>query len=330
MKQLTIGNNDAGQRLDRFLAKTFPDLPASLCYKSIRLKRIKVNRKRAQGNQRLEAGDTVELFLADAFLNAPTDKPLFLSAQGRVRIVYEDENLLLLDKPPGLLCHEDAQEQRDTLINRVLRYLYDTGQYIPAQEQSFTPSLCNRIDRNTQGIVAAAKNAAALREMSALIRERRMEKYYLCVVHGKPDKPHAVLRGYHTKDGQQNRVTITPAMRPGAKTAVTEYWLLYEKDGLSLLGVQLHTGRTHQIRAHLAAVGCPLMGDTKYGDWHPRPGAKYQALCSYGVRFPTLPDTSVLSRLSDKAFCLEGIEFITKYFPQIQKTDLQNKQWMVH
>ncbi|MCI8443371.1 MAG: RluA family pseudouridine synthase [Provencibacterium sp.] len=315
MKQLIIGENDAGQRLDKFLHKAFPDLPSSLCYKYIRLKRIKVEGARARPEQKLQPGQRLSLYIADEFLGEAGKKPLFLSASGEVRVVYEDASTLLVDKPAGLLCHEDAREKRDTLSNRLLRYLYEKGEYDPGREQSFTPALCNRIDRNTQGLVMAAKTAAAQRELCEAIRERMLDKRYFCVARGKLPHSRDRLTGYHTKDSASGEVCITPYPRPGAKTAVTEYRVLAFDGERSLLEVLLHTGRTHQIRAQLAAIGHPLEGDAKYGVHHLQPGGlRFQALCSFSLRFHSLPESWSISYLSGREFQAGEVDFARFYF----------------
>ena len=299
MRTLTIEKNDAGQRLDKFLTKRLPNLPQSLLYKYIRTKRIKRNGKRAQISDRLAQGDTIELYIHDDFFARGAPQYDFLRAAKKLDIVYEDDNLLLLNKKVGLLSHPDETEYVDTLIGRVKRYLYEKGEYDPSQEQSFTPSLVNRIDRNTCGIVMAAKNAEALRELNRIVKTRQLDKLYLCVVHGKPVKETDILEGYLLKDEKKNRVQVLHTPRDGAKEIRTQYRVLDTYRDLSLLEVQLLTGRTHQIRAHLASVGCPLLGDGKYGkgDLDRKYGYKKQFLCAYRLTFRMTEDTGALSYL---------------------------------
>ena len=196
MRSYTIGENDCGQRLDRFLSKTVPLLPQNLLYKYLRLKRIKVNRKRGEASCRLALGDLVELYINDEFFAADGQENAFLSAGDQLEILYEDENLLLVDKPAGLVVHVDNDGAVDTLINRILKYLVAAGQYAPQRENSFTPALCNRIDRNTSGIVLCAKNAPTLRVLNQKIRERELTKRYRCLVFGVPSPAHGVEKAF--------------------------------------------------------------------------------------------------------------------------------------
>lgn len=313
MKALRIGENDAGQRIDKFLAKAVPGLPKSLLYKYIRLKRIKRNGKRCEAGEKLAPGDELSLYIGDEFFS---ERPFsFLNAPADITAVYEDENILLADKPAGMLVHEDDSEKTDTLINRVLRYLYDKGEYDPEKELSFTPALCNRIDRNTGGIVIAAKNFETLRVLNEKIKNREVTKLYLCVAHGIFDKKSNILKGYHIKDAAANTVRITGSPAPGAKTALTKYRVLREKDGLSLLEVELLTGRTHQIRAHMASIGHPLLGDTKYGVNRMDQGArKFQALYSYKLVFSFKTDAGHLNYLKDRAFEVARVPFAEEFY----------------
>ena len=315
MKTLTIQPNDAGQRLDKFLTKTFRSLPPALMYKAIRTKNIKLNGKRCAVSTRLEAGDTLTLYLKDDVLEETPAVYDFLSASRRLDIVYEDDNLLLLNKKAGLLVHPDDREYRDTLIARVQRYLYEKGSYDPAAENSFAPALVNRIDRNTCGIVIAAKTAAALRILNDKLRQREIEKYYLCIVHGSMPHMEDTLEGYLEKDEERNRVFISGSAREGARTIRTRYRVLEEKNGLSLLEIELLTGRTHQIRAHLASIGHPLLGDGKYGTNRLNKGTGFhkQALCSYRLVFRFRTPAGELEYLNGREFSIGGIWFVDAF-----------------
>lgn len=311
MKVLTVKPNDAGQRMDKFLTKSLPNLPQSLLYKYIRLKRIKRNGKRVQISDRLQTGDIIELYINDEFFEKPKPQYDFLRAAKTLDILYEDENLLLLNKKVGLLSHPDETEYCDTLITRVKRYLYEKGEYNPDEEQSFTPSLVNRIDRNTCGIVMAAKNAEALRLLNAIVKSRQIHKMYLCVVHGKPPRKEDTLEGYLVKDEKKNKVTVLQRKQGDAKEIRTHYRVLDSYRDLSLLEIELLTGRTHQIRAHLASVGCPLLGDGKYGTnaLNKSYGYKKQFLCSYRLTFDFSEDMGALQYLDKRTFTIPDVWF---------------------
>ena len=208
MKQFTVNKNDANQRLDKFITKNCPTLPQSLMFKYIRLKRIKVNGKRAEISTRLCVDDTVEAYINDEFFVNVKPKYDFITAPPKLEIVYEDENILLVDKSQGLLVHPDKNEYKDTLIGRIQHYLYDKEEFKPDKENSFRPALANRIDRNTGGIVIAAKNAESLRILCNKIKVREIEKKYLTVVHGVPDKKSAVLEGFLEKNQNKNKVYL--------------------------------------------------------------------------------------------------------------------------
>ena len=308
---LTITKNDAGQRLDKFLTKTYRQLPMSLLYKAIRKKDIRLNGKRCEANARLQEGDSLYLFLPDDALAIAPPIYAFMHASRSLDIVYEDEHVMLLNKKAGLLVHPDDREFTDTLIFRVQRYLYEKGEYDPAAEQSFTPALVNRIDRNTCGIVIAAKTAAALRILNDKLKNREIEKYYLCIVHGRMPKQTDTLEGYLEKNEAQNRVYISETPRPGARTIRTRYTVLEQRGDLSLLEIHLLTGRTHQIRAHLASIGHPLLGDGKYGTNALNKGTGFnkQALCSYRLQFDFTSDAGELQYLNGKEFTLSDVWF---------------------
>lgn len=308
MQILTIQKNDAGQRLDKFLSKAVKGLPMSLMYKYIRTKKIKVNRARTQQSYMLREGDTVQLFIRDEFFDSPEqDMGALARIKPKLTVAYEDEHILLCNKRPGVLVHEDTEGADNTLIMHIKAYLYQKGEYDPDTEQSFAPALCNRIDRNTGGIVIAAKDAEALREMNEKIREDQLRKFYYCAVHGIMPRREDTLRGWLWKDSRNNTVTVTDQKKPGAKEIITKYRVCRVKDGNSLLEVELVTGRTHQIRAHLAHIGHPLLGDGKYGinRAEKKQGYKYQALYAWRLRFDFPDESGVLGYLNGREVRLD-------------------------
>ncbi len=305
MREFLINENDAGQRLDKFVQKTVKGIPLSLMYKAIRLKKIKVNRKRAEQKQILCLGDTVQMFLAEELFSNKIENDELFTIKPNINIIYEDENILLCDKPAGVLVHsgdgdgktsgQGALEDRNTLIYHIQAYLAQKGEYIPSKENSFAPALCNRIDRNTGGIVISAKNAQALRDMNLRIKENKITKFYLCAVHGKMSKKNDTLTDFLIKDSKSNKVRILKNKEKDAKEIITKYKVIdynSQKD-LSLLEVELVTGRTHQIRAHMSSINHSLLGDGKYGniEQDKRIGYKHQALYSYKIRFENADDS---------------------------------------
>ena len=312
---VTVTKNDAGQRLDKFLTKTYRNLPTSLLYKAVRKKDIRLNGKRCEASSRLNEGDEIYLFLPDDALEIAPPTYEFMHASKQLDIVYEDEHVMLLNKKAGLLVHPDNHEFADTLIFRVQRYLYEKGEYDPADEQSFAPALVNRIDRNTSGIVIAAKTAAALRILNEKLKNREIQKYYLCIVHGHMPKAEDTLEAFLEKNESQNRVYISDTQKQGARTIRTRYRVLEEKNGFSLLEIHLLTGRTHQIRAHLASIGHPLLGDGKYGTNALNKGTGFnkQALCSYRLQFDFTSDAEEMNYLNGKTFALDDVWFATAF-----------------
>ena len=317
MREMTIGKNDAGQRLDRFLSKALPLLPPALAQKYIRIKRVKVNGGRAQRDQRLREGDVLQLYINDEFFDKPSEENMFLTLfKPRLTVVYEDEHILLADKPQGLVVHADETEKVNTLINHIQAYLYQKREWNPRWENAFTPALCNRIDRNTGGIVIAAKNAETLRIINQKIRDREIDKRYLCITVGAPRPPQGEVSCFLLKDEKKKQVAVYHRPVPGGKTAVTRYRTLETRGELSLLEVELLTGRTHQIRATMADLGCPLLGDGKYGDGsvNRRYGETRQALYSYRLTFDFPTDAGLLNYLRGRSFQVESVPFREKYF----------------
>ncbi len=304
MRILNINKNDSGQRLDKFIAKAVWLLPHTLMYKFIRIKKIKVNNKRTDPAYILCEGDIVELYINEEFFSENRETA-FKIIKPNVNIIFEDNDYIICDKHPGQLCHTGDNENSDsssdkggTLIDNIKAYLYQNGEYNPDEENSFAPALCNRIDRNTGGIVIAAKNAAALRYMNEKIKSGNLVKKYICAVHGIMPKQSDTLLGYLSKDSDQKMVTVYKNPPHGNKSdikkIITKYKVIAEKtnikgidEAISILEIELVTGRTHQIRAHLASIDHPLLGDGKYGINRndKKIGYKYQALYSYKVSF---------------------------------------------
>ena len=325
MKELTIRENEAGQRLDKFLCKYMNQAPKSFFYKMLRKKNITLNGKKAEGKEILLPGDKVKLFLSDETIErftGRTDYSVSLSrASGNLDIIYEDRHTLFINKPVGMLSQK-AKESDISLVEHLTAYLIGTGQITAESLHTFHPAVCNRLDRNTSGIVAAGKSLAALQELSALFRDRTIRKYYLCLVKGTVSGPDRI-RGYLTKNSRTNKVDIqslNPAEnRPassGSSFIETGYRPLKSAGGATLLEVHLITGKTHQIRAHLASQGHPLIGDYKYGDkqtndsFRQSYGLQSQLLHSYRLCFPQCE--GALSALSGKELRADPPELFSK------------------
>lgn len=311
MRTLEIKKNDSNQRLDKFLQKHFRTIPKSLMYKYIRKKCIKINGKKSDISDILCEGDILTFYIKDEFFEAAEIKNYdFLKAPAKFDVVYEDDNIILIDKKPGVIVHPDKTYHFDSLVARVKHYLYDKGEYNPEEEKAFAPALVNRIDRNTGGIVIAAKNAESLRILNQKMKSRELEKYYLCLLCGKPKDMQATLHGYITKNENKNKVTVHRNKKDNSKEIITKYKILDYNGKFSLAEVELMTGRTHQIRAHMASIGHPLAGDLKYGGTVSNESKlKYQALYSYKIKFNFKSDAASLEYLNGKEFCVKNVWF---------------------
>ncbi len=315
MQEITIGKNDAGQRLDKFLTKKFKSLPFSMMYKLIRKKKITINRKRAKENQILSEGDLILIFAPDEIFSE--EKPKKNISFGKINVAYEDENIIIADKESGLLVHSDTADNEDTLIDRITGYLINKGEYIPENENSFAPALCNRIDRNTEGLVIAAKNAVALREMNDIIKERNIEKTYLAAVHGAMNPKQGEIKLILEKDASENIVRVKNRPSANGKFAITKYNSVaysHQKD-LSLVEIELITGRTHQIRVSFAHIGHPLLGDGKYAvnKKDREMGYKSQALCAYSIKFCGCKKYEVLGYLNGLTITAKKPRFLSLF-----------------
>ena len=321
MREFTVSKNESDQRIDRWLAKTLPALPAPLAQKFLRLKKVKCNGKPAKRDYRLQTGDLLQLYISDEFFEQPTGDNAFLQIlQPDLQTLYEDEHVLILDKPPGLLCHPDDKEYINTLLTHLQAYLYQNHTWRPREEGAFAPALCNRIDRNTGGIVIAAKTAEALRIMNEKIKERELSKYYLAIVHGTMKQKSGKLENFLLRDMMSAQVSVHNRPVPGGKTAITHYKVLAGHRNLSLVECLLETGRTHQIRAQFAHAGHPLLGDNKYGrikDNAPF-GRSIQALYSYKLTLDFPTDAGILNHLKGKTFQTKTIDFVPEFFPEFK------------
>lgn len=313
MRELVVKKNDANQRLDKFLLKKFKTMPKKMAYMYIRKKCVKVNGKKATPEVMLKENDLLTFYIKDEFFdNIQEENYEFLKAPKTLKIIYEDENIILLDKKPGVIVHQDKSYHFDCLLLRLQHYLYDKGEYNPKEENFFAPALVNRIDRNTGGIVIGAKNAESLRILNQKMKDRELHKFYLCLLINKPKKDNAILSDYLIKNEKTNKVTVLRNEKQGAKKILTKYSVLETNNNLTLCEVELLTGRTHQIRAHMSSIGCPILGDNKYGN--KKLNQKYslskQCLYSYKLAFDFTTDSGILSYLDKKDFSTNDIWFM--------------------
>lgn len=303
MKEITVTKNEAGQRLDKLLAKYLNQAPKSFLYKMLRKKNIVLNGKKAAGNEITALGDSIQLYLSDDTI-ANFSKDLFQKIPYQLDIIYEDEHVLFLNKPAGILSQK-ADPSDISLNEQIISYLLDSGALSESELFTFRPSVCNRLDRNTSGLITAGKSLAGLQLLSSVLKERTAEKYYLCVVKGSLIQARNI-EGYLYKDEKTNKVTVFEKQKAGSARIQTEYRPVKIGKNLTLLEVHLITGRTHQIRAHLSSIGHPVIGDPKYGDnqlnqlYKKELGVSCQQLHSYRLKLPKLAEP--FTALSEKSF----------------------------
>ena len=317
LHEIIIKQNDAGQRLDKFCTKYMPAMPKNMLYKLIRQKDIRYNRKRCRGNEILQEGDVLHIYAKEEFFLKKEKKPeRLLSSCQPLSILSEDENFLFLYKPVGQDSHSGGKMQSPSLIEQVQAYLIQKGEYSPETEQSFTPALCNRIDRNTEGLVIAAKNAAALREMNQAIRLHQVKKIYLAVTSQLLPQRKDCCTAWLYKNPSSNQAKISAVPKPSPwMEIITEYQVLAQHGRKQLVLVTLHTGRSHQIRAHLAFLGAPLLGDPKYGDGSGT--ESIQCLCAYTLDFSDVT-SPLLTYLKSQKIQTPVPSFVQKYFPDVK------------
>ena len=313
MKAITVTKNDSGQRLDKFLIKYLSSMPKSLVYKSLRKKRVKVNGKRAKEDLILKEGDFLELYINDEFFEAKDEIHEFLSLSScELDVIYEDENIIVVNKPQGLSVHADESKTPDTLINRIQKYLYDKEEFNPDSDLTFSPTLAHRIDKNTMGLVLAAKNAESLRILNEKIKFKEIKKFYLCIINGHINKEESTLRAFHFKDEKTKLAIISDVKKQGYKEMITKYKLKKRYQNHDLLEVELITGRTHQIRAHFSHIGHALLGDGKYGKLEKSSLLRRQALIAYKLIFDFKTESGILSYLNNKEIKIPNPTLVTK------------------
>ena len=319
MKSIQVDRSWDGRRLTRFLQKAMPSATMGQIRRFLRLGRVKVDGRRADEETVLHESAVVDMYVEDEFFaEAERADPFYSKIRPKLTILYEDEQVMLLSKRAGLVCHPDEGEKVHTLLTYAQAYLYQKGEWNPKTD--FAPALCNRIDRFTAGIVILAKTQEALRAMDAKIRTHEVQKYYLCIVHGRMKYPEGTLRHWLTKKPEQKKVTVLRKNEPGSKEAVTYYQVIDERDGLTLCECLLGTGRTHQIRAQFAAIGHPLLGDNQYGQ--AKQNEKYgrvngQALCAYRLIFAFEGDAGCLAGLDGLTVQVKDVPFVHEYFPDV-------------
>lgn len=305
MRILSVNENDSGQRLDRFLKKALPNLPNSLMQKFIRKKRIKVNGKAQKADFVLNPGDCIVLYIPDELSEPGKNKTEYFSPRSEApEIIFEDENIILLNKPSGLLSHSDL---KPSVLGFVTERLIKSGEFNPQRELSFSPALCNRLDRNTSGLIIAAKNAAALREMNERIKNREVGRYYLALCYSETPPPGGELVSNFFRDSSLKKSFTDSEELSASKEARMRYKLLKSNGNLHLLECELISGLTHQIRLQLSENALPIVGDPKYGnpEINRKHGIRQQLLCSYKLSFLFDVAEAPLKNLSGRQFTID-------------------------
>lgn len=324
MKLVIVNENEAGQRLDKLLAKYLSEAPKSFVYKMLRKKNITLNDKKANGNEKTALHDEIRFFLSDEtfdkFSKKNEDIP-HMKKSSNLQIIYEDKHILLLDKPADMLSQK-AKSSDISINEEMLAYLLESKQITREELRTFRPAVCNRLDRNTSGLIVAGKTLAGLQTMAEVFKDRSLHKYYLCLVSGEVAEERTI-DGWLTKDEKQNKVKISREQTEGALPIHTRYTPLEIKNGVTLLKVWLITGRSHQIRAHLASIGHPIIGDTKYGNR--KVNQKYEA--SFGVKYQLLHSYQlIMPRIKGELSYLSGREFTAKIPPIFQQVFGKTKE----
>ena len=268
MREIIVEKNENDQRIDRFLKKYLSNATQGTIYKLLRKKRIKLNNKKANPEDMILEGDSIQFYLSDETLDSfisDTKENNIVKCSKKIDIIYEDDNIILINKQKGILSHSANREYKENIVDSMVSYLIAKGDYNPRVEKTFTPAICNRLDRNTSGIIIGAKNYDALKDINDAIKNRKVKKYYKCMVKGRVVED-ILLSGYLLKDEQKNKVKIYKKEIEGSKEVETYIRSLISTNEYSLLEIDLITGRTHQIRAHLSSIGHPVIGDIKYGD----------------------------------------------------------------
>jgi len=315
MKEFIISAADDGKKLDKWLMREMPTVGMGMRQKFFRNKCFKLNGKHVKGDAKLAKGDVLQAYVNDeCFVKPKKEDPFLSKIRPSLSLIYEDENIIIADKRPGLMAHPDANEKVNTLITHVQAYLYQKGEYEPG---GFAPALCNRIDRFTGGIEIIAKTEAAMKILNQKIRDREIEKYYYCITLGNFSRRSGMLDNYIVKSPEMKKVSVSPRMVPGGQRAQTRYRVMASHDGLNLVECELLTGRTHQIRAQMAHSGHPLLGDNQYGDHrrNEKYGRSFQALYAHKLKFAFTTDAGVLNGMNGMEFKAPEVRFIEEYFP---------------